>query len=196
MAYKRNRFGSIILKGDDGKEFTVTKKEQEELKTLVKRANQRRLDKSKAYYKDIKNQQNMKGISYKAYMGLMETKGFITEKYKTSLKQFSSKEDLKDMLKELKTVTKRGYGNKRIDDIRQSMNKRLIETFGKNETSELREQIKKMNNHQLLSIYLHNDEIVKTIYGSDIDDDQIVALLTKTESDINYYLTRMKMRKG
>lgn len=195
MAYKRNRFGSIVLTDDKGNEFTITKKEQEELKIYTKRANQRRLDKAKRHYQEIKNQPNMKGISYDAYMNLMERKGFITERYKTNLKQFKSKDDFKDMMKELKTVTKRGYGNNRIKDIRKTMQKRLIETFGKNETNQLREQIKGMTNQQLLSIYLHNDEIVQTIYGSDIDQDQIVALLTKTESDINYYLSSMKTRK-
>lgn len=195
MAYKRNRFGSIVLKDEQGKEFTITKKEQEMLKTYTKRANQRRLDKSKRYFNEIKNQANMKGISYKSYMGLMESKGFITEKYSTSMKQFRNKDDFKDMMKELKTVTKRGYGDKRLDDIRDTMQKRLIETFGKEPTEMIREQIKGMKNDELLSIYLHNDEIVQTIYGSDIDNEQIVALLTKTESDINYYLSKMKMKR-
>ena len=40
MGYKKNNRGSYIL-GSDGNEFTVTKREHEELKTLVKRANQR-----------------------------------------------------------------------------------------------------------------------------------------------------------
>lgn len=195
MAYKRNRFGSIVLKGDDGKEFTVTKKEQEQLKIYVKRANQRRLDKARAYYKDIKNQPNMKGISQESYMHLLTEKNFITEKYSTSLRQFKSKDDVKDLLKELKTVTKRGYGNKRIDDIRSSMNRRLIETYGENDSRMLREQISSMSNAELLTIYLHNDEIVRTIYGSEITEEQVTALLTKTESDINFYLNRMKMKR-
>ena len=194
MAYKRNRFGSIVLKGDDGKEFTVTKKEQEQLKVYVKRANQRRLDKARAYYKDVKNQPNMKGISHESYMHLLTEKNFITERYSTSLKQFKSKDDVKDLLKELKAVTKRGYGNKRLDDIRSSMNRRLIETYGENDSRMLREQISTITNAELLTIYLHNDEIVKTIYGSDITEEQVTALLTKTESDINFYLNRMKMK--
>lgn len=195
MAYKRNRFGSIVLKGDDGKEFTVTKKEQEQLKVYVKRANQRRLDKARAYYKDVKNQPNMKGISHESYMHLLTEKNFITERYSTSLKQFKSKDDVKDLLKELKAVTKRGYGNKRLDDIRSSMNRRLIETYGENDSRMLREQLSTITNAELLTIYLHNDEIVKTIYGSDITEEQVTALLTKTESDINFYLNRMKMKR-
>ena len=35
------------------------------------------------------------------------------------------KDDLKDFIKELKTVTKRGYGDKRIDEIRKSRFKAL-----------------------------------------------------------------------
>ena len=37
MGYKKNNRGSYVL-GQEGNEFTVTKKEQEELQTLVKRA--------------------------------------------------------------------------------------------------------------------------------------------------------------
>lgn len=191
MAYKRNRFGSIVLTDENGNEFTITKKEQQELKTYTKRANQRRLDKSKRYYDTIKNQANMKGISYESYMDLMEKRGFITERYKTDLKQFKSKDEFKDMMKELKTVTKRGYGENHIEDIRQSMLKRVQEDYGKSQTKGLRDTIKNLSRAELLSLYLHNDDIVKTLYGSG-DDDNVEELLTKTESDINYFLTKTK----
>ena len=71
MAYKKNRYGSIVLTDNNGKEFTITQKEQREKKTYVKRANQRRLDKGHRYYDDLKGQTNMKGISFESYMSLM-----------------------------------------------------------------------------------------------------------------------------
>ena len=43
--YNKNRYGSIVLNDEQGNSFTITKKEQATLKTLVKRANQRRYDK-------------------------------------------------------------------------------------------------------------------------------------------------------
>ena len=187
MAYKKNRYGSIVLTDDNGKEFTITKKEQETIKIYVKRANQRRTDKAHRYYDDVKNQVNMKGISYQAYQDLMTSKGFLTEKYSSSFKQFKSKDDLKDFIKELKTVTKRGYGDKRIDDIRESMIKRVDENFG-DEGNELVKKINSLDKGQLLSLYLHNDNIVQTIYGSGDDMIEIEHLATKSLSDINYYL--------
>ena len=188
MAYKKNRYGSIILKDENGKDFTITKKEQETIKTYVKRANQRRIDKSHRYYDDIKNQSNMKGISFNAYMSLMTSKGFITEKYSSSFKQFKSKDDLKDFIKELKTVTKRGYGDKRIEDVRKSLIERVNKNYGE-EGHELANKIKSLDKGQLLSIYLHNDDIVQDLYGSAlIDGEQIEQLASKSLSDINYYL--------
>ena len=40
--YNKNRYGSIILNDKNGNEFRITKKEQEEMKMLVKRANSKR----------------------------------------------------------------------------------------------------------------------------------------------------------
>lgn len=200
MVYKKNRYGSIVLTDYDGKEFTITQKEQREIKTYVKRANQRRLDKAHRYYDDIKGQTNMKGISYESYMSLMTSKGFITEKYSSNFRQFKSKEELKDFIKELKTVTKRGYGDKRIDDVRNSLIERISKNYG-DEGVELVNKIKSLDKGQLLSLYLHNDDIVQDLYGSAlIDGEQIEQLATKSLSDINYYLKgytgNKKKKKG
>lgn len=195
MAYKRNRYGSIIFTDDKGKEFTITKKEQQEIKTYVKRANQRRLDKAKRYYEGIKDNINMRGISNESYLDLMTSKGFITEKYKTDLKQFKNKDEVKDFIKELKTVTKRGYGEDRVEDIRKSMIKRTKQNYGISQTRTLIERLKGLTRAELLSIYLHNDEIVKTLYGSG-KTDNIEELISKTESDINFYLlTNQQLRE-
>ena len=196
MGYKKNRYGSIILKDENGKEFTITPKEQKEIKTYVKRANQRRLDKAHRYYDDVKTQVNMKGVSFESYINLMSTKGFITEKYSSSMKQFKSKADVKDFLKELKTVTKRGYGDKRLDDIRKSMIKRVNENYG-DEGKDIVKLLNSLDKGQLLSIYLHNDDVVQELYGSDdIVGEQIEMLATKTMSDLNYYLKGFNKKKS
>ena len=196
MGYKKNRYGSIILKDENGKEFTITPKEQKEIKTYVKRANQRRLDKAHRYYDDVKTQANMKGVSFESYMNLMSTKGFITEKYSSSMKQFKSKADVKDFLKELKTVTKRGYGDKRVDDIRKAMIERVNTNYGE-EGKDIAKFLKSLDKGQLLSIYLHNDDVVQELYGSaDIVGEQVEMLATKTMSDLNYYLKGFNKKKS
>lgn len=182
--YNKNRYGSIVLNDEQGNSFTITKKEQKELKTLVKRANQRRYDKVDKYYNMVSKQNNMKGISKEAYRNILEKKGFITEKYSSAFKQFTSKADFKDYIKELKQVTKRGYGNKRIEEIRKSM----IERVNKNYNSlgeSIIEKLNSINDSQLLSVYVHNDDLIQEIYGSTISSDDVENLATKTLSDIN-----------
>lgn len=186
MAYKRNRFGSIIL-GEKGNEFTLTKKEQKELDVLVKRANQRRMDKAERYYNGIGNQKNMEGISYEGYMGLLNQKGFITEKYTSNKNQFNSKDDIKDLLKELRAVTKKGYGNDRIDDIRAWMLAKVNENYQGNQ--DLMDRINGMKDNQLLSIYLHNDDIIKDLWGSsEVTEQEEEQHANKLHSDLNYWL--------
>lgn len=159
MRYRRNNRGSIILDGDDGKQFTITKKEREELNTLVKRANQRRVDVAHRYYDNLVESEMMVGKDYDGYMDLLENKGFITEKYSTDLNQFNSKEDIKGLLKELRQVTKRGYGNERIDDIRYSMIEAIRENYN-GLGLELEKRIQSMSRSELLGMYLLADESV------------------------------------
>lgn len=182
--YNKNRYGSIVLNDEQGNSFTITKKEQATLKTLVKRANQRRYDKVDKYYNMVSKQNNMKGISKEAYRNILEKKGFITEKYSSAFKQFTSKADFKDYIKELKQVTKRGYGNNRINEIRKSM----IERVNKNYNSlgePIIEKLNSINDSQLLSVYVHNDDLIQEIYGSTLSSDDVENLATKTLSDIN-----------
>ena len=88
MGYKKNNRGSYVL-GEDGQEFTVTKREYEEMQTLVKRANQRRVDTAHRYFDTMSNANAMVGVDYEEYMKLLNSKGFITEKYSTKLSQFN-----------------------------------------------------------------------------------------------------------
>ena len=192
--YNKNRFGSIVLKDETGNNFTITKKEQAELKKYVKRANQRRYDRSEKYYDISRYQANMKGISKEAYRNLLEVKGFITEKYSSAFTQFKSKADFKDYIKELKQVTKRGYGNERIEKIRESMLKRIDENYG-NLGKDLAEKITSLNDGELLSLYVNNDDIIMDLYGSDIGDDVIGELATKTLSNINIGLQNSRRKR-
>ena len=169
MRYKKNNRGSYILMGNDGNEFTVTKKEYEEIKKLTKRANQRRTDRTHMYYDTLADSEGMKGVSFESYQQLLEDKGFITEKYTSSLQQFNSKKDVTEMLKTLREVTKKGYGLNRIDDIRYSMIDQVNKHFG-DAGIDLVDRIKQMGRAEVLKVYLSSDkEIISNIYYLDSD---------------------------
>lgn len=173
MRYKKNRYGSYILSSKDGNEFTVTQREYKEIQTLTKRANQRRVDKAHRYYDTLVDSNMMVGKDYDSYMELLREKGFITEKYTSSLKQFSSKEDVKEHLKELREVTRRGYGNNRVDDIRYKMIEQINEEYGLVGSS-LAHRIEKMSDGELLGIYLLADkDIVGSLFYLTKGDDAI-----------------------
>ena len=102
MRYKKNNRGSYILTDKNGNDFTVTKKEYEEISKLTKRANQRRVDVAHRYFDSMVDSNVMVGVDYEAYMTLLQRRGFITEKYTSSLQQFNSKADVNEHLKELR----------------------------------------------------------------------------------------------
>lgn len=186
MAFKRNNRGSIIL-GVEGNQFTLTKKEEKELNTLVKRANQRRNDRASSYYGHISEQKNMEAISYDGYFKLLNDKGFITEKYSASKNQFNSKEDIKDLLKELKTVTQKGYGDDRIDDVRTWMMSKIKQNYDGDVS--LMDKVNNMGDAELLSIYLHNDDVIKEFWDSDdsYGEDAMEQRVNKLHSDLNLW---------
>lgn len=185
MAFKKNNRGSYIL-GEEGNQFTLTQKEYKELNTYVKRANQRRVDVAHRYFDTMSNANVMVGIEYEGYMNLLYDKGFITEKYTTSLKQFKSKDDITSLLKELKSVTKRGYGSNRVDDIRYSMVERLKDNYG-GASKTLQDKILSMDKSQLLSMYLQADkDIIQDIYGSPpVTSEELDQLIEQTSSYID-----------
>ena len=168
MAYKKNNRGSYVL-GSQGNEFTVTKREYKEMQTLVKRANQRRNDVASRYYDTMYTSNSMIGVEYDEYMKLLNDKGFITEKYTTKLSQFSSKDDVKELLKELRTVTKRGYGHNRVDDVRYKMIEQIDKNYG-SDGEGLKQRIAELSDGELLAVYLQADkEIIEELFY--IDDD-------------------------
>ena len=195
MAYKKNKRGSYVLEGEDGSHFTVTQKEYKELQTLVKRANQRRVDVAHRYYDSMASANVMIGVEYESYMELLNEKGFITEKYTTKLSQFNSKDDVKSLLRELKQVTKRGYGQNRVDDIRYSMIERIEANYGSS-GDKLIEKIKEMDKAELLSMYLMADkEIIEDIYGSGDDEEIVEELASKSMSYIENLLKGSQAKK-
>ena len=195
MAYKKNKRGSYILTSEDGSHFTVTQREYKELQTLVKRANQRRVDVAHRYYDVMSNANVMVGVEYNSYMELLESKGFITEKYTTRLNQFNSKKDVKSLLSELKQVTKRGYGQNRVDDIRYSMIERIESNYGSS-GDKLIEKIKEIDKSELLAMYLMADkEIIEDIYGSGDDEEIVDELASKSMSYIENLLKGSQANK-
>lgn len=187
MGYKKNNRGSYVL-GSEGNEFTVTKKEYKEMQTLVKRANQRRVDTAHRYFDNMSSANVMVGVEYDSYMNILNEKGFITEKYTTKLSQFNSKDDVKELLKELKTVTKKGYGHNRVDDVRYKMIEQINENYGAS-GERLAERITEMSDGELLSVYLMSDrEIVETLFYREEDEDYVDEQVTKTLTYIDKLL--------
>ena len=188
--YNKNRYGSIILNDKNGNEFRITKKEQQEMKMLVKRANSKREYYANKYYNDVIKNSNMKGVSKEVYKKLLTKKGFISETFSSSFNQFSSKKDYKDFIKELRQINKKGYYqvNKSVKAIRDSLNKQLNRLYG-NQAKPLKDLIKSLSDSDLMSLYIHNDEIIKDLYYSDSDVDSFVD---KTESDIMVALMQIR----
>ena len=188
--YNKNRYGSIILNDKNGNEFRITKKEQQEKKMLVKRANSKREYYANKYYNDVVKNSNMKGVSKEVYKKLLTKKGFISETFSTSFNQFSSKDDYKDFIKELRQINKKGYYqvNKSVKSIRDSLNKQLNRLYG-NQAKPIKDLIKSISDSDLMSLYIHNDEIIKDLYYSDSDVDSFVD---KTESDIMVALMEIR----
>ena len=188
--YNKNKYGSIILNDKNGNEFRITKKEQEEMKMLVKRANSKREYYANKYYNDVIKNSNMKGVSKEVYKKLLTKKGFISETFSSSFNQFSSKDDYKDFIKELRQINKKGYYqvNKSVKAIKDSLNKQLNRLYG-NQAKPLKDLIKSISDSDLMSLYIHNDEIIKDLYYSDSDVDSFVD---KTESDIMVALMQIR----
>ena len=188
--YNKNRYGSIILNDKNGNEFRITKKEQQEMKMLVKRANSKREYYANKYYNDVVKNSNMKGVSKEVYKKLLTKKGFISETFSSSFNQFSSKDDYKDFIKELRQINKKGYYqvNKSVKSIRDSLNKQLNRLYG-NQAKKVKDLIKSISDSDLMSLYIHNDEIIKDLYYSDSDVDSFVD---KTESDIMVALMEIR----
>jgi len=187
--YNKNRFGSIVLTDNNGNNFTITKKEQAQIKTLVKRANTKRSYYIDKYYNQTKSNNNMKGVSKEVYQNLLSSKGFVTEKYSTSFNQFKSKADVKDFIKELKQVTKKGYngGLNKANEIRQSMIKQVERMYG-NDAIEINDILNGVNDVDLMSLYIHNDNLIKDLY---YPHDSVDMFVEKMKSDINYALKQI-----
>ena len=190
--YNKNRYGFIILNDKNGNEFRITKKEQQEMKMLVKRANSKREYYANKYYNDVIKNSNMKGVSKEVYKKLLTKKGFISETFSTSFNQFSSKDDYKDFIKELRQINKKGYYqvNNSVKAIRESLNKQLNRLYG-NQAKPIKDLIKSISDSDLMSLYIHNDEIIKDLYYSDSDVDSFVD---KTESDIMVALMEIRRK--
>ena len=188
--YNKNRYGSIILNDINGNEFRITKKEQQEMKMLIKRANTKREYYANKYYNDVVKNSNMRGVSKEVYKKLLTKKGFISETFSTSFNQFSSKDDYKDFIKELRQINKKGYYqvNKSVKAIRDSLNKQLNRLYG-NQAKPIKDLIKSVSDSDLMSLYIHNDDIIKDLYYSDSDVDSFVD---KTESDIMVALMQIR----
>ena len=57
------------------------------------------------------------------------------------------------------------------------------------DVKDIKKVIKNINDNDFMSLYIHNDEIIKEIYYSDND---VADFINKTASDINVALKKMK----
>ena len=98
-------------------------------------------------------------------------------------------------MRELKQVTKRGYGQNRVDDIRYSMIERIENNYGSS-GDKLIEKIKEMDKSELLSMYLMADkEIIEDIYGSGDDEEIVDELASKSLTYIEKLLKGSQAKK-
>lgn len=166
MAYKRNRKGSIIM--EDGN--TITRKQENEIREKVKQANRIRQQTINRFYKQVKDTPSMKGISKSAYEKILSDHKMITQKYSYNMNQFKNKKDMLGDLKELKGVTKKGYTDSKMENIRKDMIARSNKNYG-SEGRPIRNRLKQLSNEQLTMLYMNDDELMKLIYDSDQDMD-------------------------
>jgi hypothetical protein len=166
--------------------FNITKSEEREYTLRVKRSNSKRQYLLDKYYEQAKNTPNMVGISKESYAMLLEEKGFIPEKLSTSLKGLSSKGEFKQELKDLGTINRKGYHEKKIETLRSKMLERIKENLGK-PGQDVYNTIKNMSPSELSSMYIHSPkDVIAEIFGSgDEGEDEQDERAEKTRSTID-----------
>ena len=177
MAYKRNRFGSIVMDG-----FTITQKEQREYILNVKKSNSKRKYLIDKYYNEVKDSSYMKGISKESFTTTLEQRGFIPEKFTTSFKGITSKKDFKMELQDLKVMTKKDYNESKIDEIKAKMLRQINYNLGKS-GEDIYNNISNMSRSEILNLYINSpDDMLAEIYGSDgsYDDEEERAERTRS----------------
>lgn len=145
----------------------LTNRYKNEYQRLVKNTNAKRNRMIDKYYNEIKNTPNMTGISKEAFAKQLEDKGFISKKLSTSLKGFNSLTEVKNEIKDLKTINKPYYFENNISELRNRMLRQIYRNTGK-QGSEIANMIKNLSNAQLVNLYNNaSEDLLEEIFESD-----------------------------
>ena len=145
----------------------LTNRYKNEYQKLVKNTNAKRSRIIDKYYNEIKNTPNMTGISKEAFAKQLEDKGFISKKLSSSLKGFNSLAEIKNEIKDLKTINKPYYFENNISELRTRMLRQIYRNTGK-QGSEIANMIKNLSNAQLVNLYNNaSEELLDEIFESD-----------------------------
>jgi hypothetical protein len=179
--YTRDKKGNIVMDG-----FSITKEKEREYILNVKRSNSKRQYLLDKYYNQAKDTPNMVGVSKDSYAMLLEEKGFIPEKLSTTLQGLSTKEEFRQELKDLKTINKKGYNEKKVKTLRNKMLERLNENLG-SAGVDVRRTIRNMSDSELMNMYIHSPkDVIAEIFGSGDDgEDEQEERAEKTRSTID-----------
>ena len=133
----------------------------------LKNTNAKRSRMIDKYYNEIKNTPNMVGISKEAFAKQLEDKGFISKKLSSSLKGFNSLAEVKNEIKDLKTINKPYFFENNISELRNRMLRQIYRNTGKQGT-EISNMIKNLSNAQLINLYNNaSEELLEEIFESD-----------------------------
>ena len=161
MKHKKRKTNVIYSDG------VLTNRYKNEYQRLVKNTNGKRSRMIEKYYNEIKNTPNMKGISKEAFAKQLEDKGFISKKLTSSLKDFSSLAELKNEIKDLKTINKPYYFENNISKLRNRMLRQIYRNTGK-QGSEISNMIRNLSNAQLVNLYNNaSEDLLDEIFDSD-----------------------------
>ena len=161
MKHKRRKTNVIYSDG------ILTNRYKNEYQRLVKNTNAKRNRMIDKYYNEIKNTPNMVGISKEAFAKQLEDKGFISKKLSTSLKGFNSLAEVKNEIKDLKTINKPYYFEGIIGGLRNRMIRQIHRNTGK-QGSEIANMIKNLSNAQLINLYNNaSEDLLEEIFESD-----------------------------
>ena len=189
MGYRKSKKGNYLING-----FYITPSELKDFRKLVNSANGKRTRLSDKYFNELNGTYLMEGISKREYVKRLESKGFITEKYSAKLSQFTSKHDFNEKIKELKQVNRPYYSQSKVSKLRHSMELKAHENLN-NGGSIVKEKLHNISNAELVGLYIHDDEVVAQIYGSDGSVDDLEERIEETSSRIDRGLSMIKGKK-
>lgn len=189
MAYKKNRYGSIITQ--DGS--TITKKMQEEYKRQVKSYNAKRSRMINQYYNEAKNTPAMRGINKKVFEQQLQDKGFIAPKLSSSMKGFKSRNEFKEEAKDVRVMKSNRYQSDKLSKARERMIKQVEENFN-SDGDKIVNVIKNLSDKEFTLMYMTApSDVIQGMYYKKEGNSEAVA---KTLTDLEIAVRNILPKKG